>query len=107
MGRSVSHRSSIVQHWLEGKQYSQIARLTNHSIEAIQNYINKFQRVIALAEEGYEMHTIGFLVKISPALATTYFQIYQESNIVDHRAKQLQKRLKKTTTEQPFQNLLK
>lgn len=107
MGRSISHRSSIVRHWLEGKEYSQIARRTNHSIEAIQNYVNKFQRVIALAEEGYEMHTIGFLVKISPTLAKTYFQIYQECKIVDHREKQLQEILKKTSTEQPFQNLLK
>lgn len=107
MGRSISHRVSIVQHWMEGKQYSHIARLTNHSIEAIQNYIDKFQRVVALAEEGYEMHTIGFLIKVSPALANTYFHIYQESNIVDHRKEQLQQKLKKTSTHPPFQTLLK
>ena len=42
MGRTISHREMIVKNWLYGMEFSEIARRTNHSIEAIANYVEKF-----------------------------------------------------------------
>src|SRR3954470_20234898 len=43
MGRSLSHRSTIVRLWLGGKEYSEIARTSCHSVAAVQNYVDKFK----------------------------------------------------------------
>jgi len=95
MGRSISHRSLIIEHWLKGKEYSEIAAHTHHSIPSVQNYVSKFKRVVALAEEGYDLHTIAFLVKLSPSLAQTYHDLYAKNTIVPHRLKELKSFLKK------------
>jgi hypothetical protein len=95
MGRSISHRSLIIEHWLKGQEYSEIARNTHHGVPSVQNYVSKFKRVVALAQEGYDINTIAFLVKLSPALVQTYHELYSKSTIVSHRLKELQSFLKK------------
>lgn len=105
MGRSISHRSLIVEEWLLGKEYSEISYSTHHSVPAVQNYVSKFKRVIALAEEGYDVHTIAFLVKISAPLAEAYHQLYQEVKIVPHRREELKSFLKKGVQDTPIRRL--
>ena len=95
MGRSICHRAFIVEEWLQGKEYSEIARNTHHSISSVQNYVSKFKRVIALTEEGYDVYTIAFLVKISPSLVESYHQLYQTVKVIPHRRKELRSFLKK------------
>ena len=97
MGRTISHRSLIVKHWLIGKEYAQIARDTCHSVESVQNYIDKFKRVISLSKDNFDVNTIAFLIKISPDLVQEYFRLYQHQSIVEHRKKELAGLLKKTT----------
>jgi hypothetical protein len=99
MGRCISHRAMIVQQWLQGKEYSEICRNTYHSVGAVKNYIQKFKRVIALAEEGFDIHTIGFLVKLSPALVEQYYQLYRSLDMVAHRRAELNGFLKKSVVE--------
>jgi hypothetical protein len=41
MGRSITHRSLIIQQWLKGMEYSEIARNTHHGIQSVQNYVSK------------------------------------------------------------------
>ena len=89
MGRSISHRSLIVEQWLHGKEYTEIARATHHSVAAVKNYISKFKRVIALSEQGFDVHTISFLVKLSVVLVTEYYQLYQAIDAVAHRSAEL------------------
>lgn len=105
MGRSISHRSLIVEEWLLGKEYSEISYSTNHSILAVQNYVSKFKRVIALVEEGYDVHTIAFLVKVSATLVESYHQLYQTVKIVPHRRKELKSFLKKGAQDTPIRRL--
>ena len=95
MGRSISHRTLIVKHWLQGKEYTEIARNTHHSVAAVKNYITKFKRVIALNEQGFDAYTIGFLVKLSAPLVTQYSQLYQSVNVVAHRKAELSNFFKK------------
>lgn len=96
MGRAVSHRTTIVKQWLLGKEYSEIARLTNHSVEAIASYIDKFRRVICLAKDNHEIKTIAFLVKLSVPLAEEYYRIYKGAEVVPHRKEELESLIKKT-----------
>ena len=98
MGRTISHRSLIVKKWLEGKEYSEIAKDSFHSIASVRNYVDKFKRVIALSEENYDIHTIAFLVKISAPLVEEYFNIYRNYKILPHRKKELKSFLKKNIT---------
>ncbi len=105
MGRSISHRSLIVEEWLLGKEYSEISHSTSHSIPAVQNYVSKFKRVIALAEEGYDVHTIAFLVKVSATLVESYHKLYQTVKIVPHRRKELKSFLKKGAQATPIRRL--
>jgi hypothetical protein len=102
MGRSICHRSLIVEQWLQGKEYSEIAASTHHSVSAVQNYLSKFKRVIALAAEGYDVHTIAFLVKVSAALAESYHALYQTVKAVPHRRKELRSFLKKGAPDTPI-----
>lgn len=97
MGRSISHRSIIVKEWLKGREYTEISRNTHHSVAAVKNYIEKFKRVIALAEEGFDTHTIAFLVKISTVLVKQYYHLYQSLEAVPHRKAELEHFLKKNT----------
>jgi Protein of unknown function (DUF1670). len=99
MGRSISHREMIVKCWLQGMEFSLISRQTNHSIEAIANYVEKFKRVICLAKDNHEIATIAFLVKISVTLAQQYYDLYQTLNIVPHREKELDELTKKTIVQ--------
>lgn len=95
MGRSISHRSSIIKEWLKGKEYTEISRNTHHSIAAVKNYIDKFKRVVSLAEEGFDAYTIAFLVKLSANLVDEYYQLYQSLELVPHREVELKNFLKK------------
>lgn len=96
MGRAITHRELIVKEWLEGKEFSQIARSCSHSIDAIANYVDKFRRVVCLAKDNHEIKTIAFLVKISESLAQQYYDLYLNAGIVAHRRSELDDLLKKT-----------
>jgi len=96
MGRSITHRSLIIKEWLLGKEYSEIARKTNHSVEAVANYVDKFKRVICLAKDNHEIKTIAFLVKLSVPLTQEYYKIYSDCQMVDHRKEDLEDLIKKT-----------
>lgn len=94
IGRSITHRSLIIEHWLKGKEYSHIARDTCHSIASVQNYVNKFKRIVALANENFEVNTIGFLVRMTPTLVEQYYHLYSSCEIVPSRAQELDTFLK-------------
>ena len=95
MGRTLSHRSLIVREWVKGAEYSEIARKTNHSLKAVGNYVQKFKQVVALMKDGYDVHTIAFLTKISKKLAEEYIDIKAHSAIVPSRMHELDTLLKK------------
>lgn len=99
MGRGITHREMIVRMWLSGKEFSCIARATNHSVESVANYVDKFKRVVALAKDNYEIHTIAFFVKISKPLAQAYYDLFNSSQVVPHRRKELDELLKKTNVQ--------
>jgi hypothetical protein len=96
MGRAITHRVQIVKLWLVGKEYTEIARQTSHSIEAVRNYVDKFKRIVALSRQDFELSTVAFLTKVSSPLATEYLKIYQGAkSIVPSRQSELDSFFKK------------
>ena len=96
MGRTISHKLLIIKHWAQGKEYSEIKRDTHHSLRAVQNYIDKFKRTVALANEGYDVNRIAFLLKLSPTLVEQYIKIYNQIDFAEHRTQELDTFLKKS-----------
>jgi hypothetical protein len=103
MGRAISHRTLIVNQWLQGKEYSQISQSAFHSVLSVKNYVSKFKRVIALTQEGFDIHGISFLVKISVPLAEQYYTLYQTASVAPHRRRELESFLKKSLSASPEQ----
>lgn len=89
MGRSLSHRRDIVRQWLLGKEYSQIAQYTHHSVQSVANYVEKFKRVVSLSGENFDVFTIAFLVRLSSSLVKEYQELFQSLDIVQHRRDEL------------------
>ena len=106
MGRTLSHRLLIIKLWAQGKEYSEIALNTCHSLSAIQNYVDKFKRTITLSKEGYDVNRIAFLLKLSSSLVEQYIDLYKNLDVVPHREQELNDFLKKnfiTTNSQEDQ----
>ena len=96
MGRTLSHRLLIIKLWARGKEYSEIAKAAYHSLNAIQNYVDKFKRTISLSKEGYDVNRIAFILRISASLVEQYLEIYKQVDWVPHRHQELNSLLKKS-----------
>ncbi len=101
MGRAVTHRRLIITLWLEGLEYSAIARKACHRVESVANYVDKFKRCAALLGSGFDLHTTALLVNISEALAKEFQQLHAELRGVPHRLKELEEFLKKNQNPHP------
>jgi Protein of unknown function (DUF1670) len=95
MGRAVTHRRLIIQLWLEGFEYSEIARKACHSLESVTNYVDKFKRCVTLFAAGFDLRTTALLVNISSALAQQFQHLGTELRGVPHRLQELEEFLKK------------
>jgi len=89
MGRAVTHRRQIVEQWLRGWEYSEIAREQYHSVASVARYVDHFKRCAHLFAEAFDLHTVAFLVGISPSLAEQFHQLWSEAEPVEHRRKEL------------------
>ncbi len=96
MGRTLSHRVPIVKHWLLGKEYTEIARNTCHSVRAVRNYVEKFKRVIALSQNDFDVNTISFLAKVAIPVVSEYLKLYSEAEVIGHRKQEIENFFKKT-----------
>jgi hypothetical protein len=78
IGRSITHRKQIIESYLRGRTYTEIAYAWRHSEQAIRNYITTFARVGLLSRKGVPREDIAFLVQISVNLVIEY-QLLLES----------------------------
>ena len=99
MGRTLSHRILIVKLWLTGKEYTNISKSACHSVRAVRNYVEKFKRVIALYKYDFDLNTISFLSKVAPSVVSEYLNLYNETEIIQHRKEELESYLKKNVLE--------
>jgi len=95
MGRAITHRSQIITLWLQGNEYTDIAIKTHHSIKSVHNYVDKFKRSVSLFLADFEIHTISFLVNISPALVKEFHHIHSQCEPIFIRKQELEEYIKK------------
>lgn len=79
IGPTLSHKAQAIRHWLEGKEPVAVARAINHSLTAVERYLEDFKRVSLLVIKGLDQIAIARAANLSPALVKTYQTMYQEA----------------------------
>ena len=79
IGPTLSHKGLAIRHWLQGKEPVGIARAINHSLAAVERYLEDFKRVSLLVMKGLDEIAIARAANMSPALVKTYQAMYQEA----------------------------
>jgi hypothetical protein len=79
IGPTLSHKGLAIRHWLEGKEPVAVARAINHSLTAVERYLEDFKRVSLLVMKGLDEVAIARAANLSPALVKTYQAMYQEA----------------------------
>lgn len=103
MGRAVTHRRLIVEHWLAGEEYTEIARRTCHSVAAVGNYVDKFKRCAALFAAGFPLDTVALVARLSPSLVRAFHQLLADAHPVPHRRDELDALTKKNRALLPLE----
>jgi DNA-binding CsgD family transcriptional regulator len=81
MGSALTHKRIICwKRYAEGKSQDQIARETHHSLEAVDQYLGKFDRVRNCLQQGMNPTEIAFTLNCSLALVNQYIAIDNELN---------------------------
>lgn len=78
IGPGVSHRGIAVRLWLEGKEPVEVARHINHSLAAVENYLEKFKRVAYLRGKHFDDYQSALTIGISVAAVKTFVAIYEQ-----------------------------
>ena len=79
IGPTLTHKAQAVRHWLEGKEPVAITRAINHSLTAVERYLDDFQRVALLTSKCLDAVAIARAANLSPALVETYQAMYAEA----------------------------
>ncbi len=79
IGPTLSHKGLAIRHWLEGKEPVAVARAINHSLGAVERYLNDFRRVSLCAIKGLDATATARAANLSPALVTTYRTMYEQA----------------------------
>jgi biotin operon repressor len=79
IGPTLSHKGLAIRHWLDGKEPVAVARAINHSLSAVERYLEDFKRVALLVMKGLDEVAIARAANLSPALVKTYQTMYQEA----------------------------
>ena len=80
IGPTVSHKGVAIDHWLKGCEPLEVARKINHSLHAVERYLQHFSRVVFLSGKGFEPLQIALTVGISSANVKTYLEIYEATH---------------------------
>jgi len=90
IGKGISHKVWIVGLYLEWKTYSEIERITGHSVGAIKTYLNDFSRVLMARERGIRSaKEIGFYVGRTQHLVEEYLQLIAQAERDGQQRKRL------------------
>jgi hypothetical protein len=80
IGKGISHKVWIVGLYLQWKTYSEIERITGHSVGAMKIYLNDFSRVVMARERGIRSaKEIGFYIGRTERLVREYLQLIAQA----------------------------
>ncbi len=81
MGRAFTHKKEILALYLEGATTSEIGRRTGHDPVNVDRYIDDFNRILLLYEDGNEASKICFYTGLGRKLVGEYIDFIKERNI--------------------------
>lgn len=91
IGKGVSHKIRIVGLYLEWKTYSEIERITGHSVGAIKTYLNDFSRVLMADHRGIKSaKEIGYYIGRSERLVKEYIELIREAEKKEPQRKRIE-----------------
>ena len=77
IGRSISHKSVIVEMHLNGHTYDEIIRRTRHSAHSIKRYVSTFGRMLLLLSHGLrDEKELSRLLNQSEKLTREYLELF-------------------------------
>ena len=90
IGKGISHKVQVVSLYLQWKTYSEIERLTGHTVGSIKAYLNDFCRVMMARERGIRSaQEIGYYLGRTERLVGEYLALLQEAE----KSKELRTRI--------------
>ncbi len=78
IGPGVTHREIAVRLWIEGSEPVAIKTRINHHIKSVENYLEKFKRVVYLRRKGFNEFEIALCIGISVSAVNTYNNMYSQ-----------------------------
>lgn len=84
IGRSLSHKSRIIELYLNGETYDSIIRKSRHSAYSIKRYVMSFGRLLLLLNHGMtDAKELSRLLGQSERLTGEYLEIFERHKIGD------------------------
>ena len=84
IGRSLSHKSRIIELYLNGETYDSIMRKSRHSAFSVKRYVMSFGRLLLLLNHGMdEVKELSRLLGQSERLTTEYLEIFEKHKTGD------------------------
>lgn len=85
IGPGVTHVRKIIQLYLQGYTETQIEQRTHHSLASIENYLERFCKVVGLCDDGLTATEIRMVLGCSMRTARAYVELVQEYDTKEHR----------------------
>ena len=85
IGRGQTHKSRIVELYLQGYTYDEIMRRTRHSPHSIKRYVSNFGRLLLIKNHGVEnISEISRLLHQSERLTKEYITLFEKYKKGEH-----------------------
>ncbi len=84
IGRGITHRTKVIELYLQMHTETEIVSRSGHSYEAIENYIKDFAKVLVLSERGLTPTMIRRVTGRSMALVRAYLDLVKQYFTPDH-----------------------
>jgi len=78
IGPGVTHRGVAIRLWVEGKEPVEVARHINHSLCAVERYLQAFARVVFLNQKRFDTYSMALTMGVSVASIKTYQAVLEE-----------------------------
>jgi hypothetical protein len=78
LGPTMTHKRIIIKRYLEGHLVPEVARMTNHSEEAVERYLKAFRKVRMLKDRLDSTKDIARTLEMSEHLVKEYLRILEE-----------------------------
>ena len=80
IGPGVSHKTKIIEMYIEGYDFLDIKRRTRHSSGSITRYLRDFARIMVLHESSHNPREIRIITDHSDRLVREYLDLYNRMN---------------------------